>query len=65
MPIPEEGRQLIYGYKDDDVMQNKFDMIMDKNGGFVTESDLEGASPALKNKMREEGKVRANSQSKN
>ena len=64
MPIPEEGRQLIYGYKDDDVMQNKFDMIMDKNGGFVTESDLEGASPALKNKMREEGKVRANSQSK-
>ena len=64
MPIPEEGRQLIYGYKDDDVMQNKFDMIMDKNGGYITESDLEGASPALKNKMRKDGLVQANSQSK-
>jgi len=64
MPIPEEGRQLIYGYKDDTLMTNKFEMIMDKNGGYVTESDLEGASPALKNKMRREGKVQADSQSK-
>ena len=45
-------------------MTNKFEMIMDKNGGYVTESDLEGASPALKNKMRTEGKVQADSQSK-
>ena len=64
MPIPEEGRQLIYGYKDDTLMTNKFEMIMDKNGGYVTESDLEGASPALKNQMRREGKVQADSQSK-
>ena len=64
MPIPEEGRQLIYGYKDDTLMTNKFEMIMDKNGGYVTESDLEGASPALKNKMRRENKVQADSQSK-
>ncbi len=64
MPIPEEGRQLIYGYKDDTLMTNKFEMIMDKNGGYVTEADMEGASPALKNKMRRESKVQANSQSK-
>ena len=64
MPIPEEGRQLIYGYKDDTLMTNKFEMIMDKNGGYVTEADMEVASPSLKNKMRRENKVKANSQSK-
>lgn len=60
--IPEEGLNIVYGYKDDDMMKQKLDRIKAKNDGYITEKDLEGASPEIINRYR--GDIRPNGQEK-
>ena len=62
--IPDEGYNIVYGYKDDDTMKQILARKEAANGGYITEKDLEGASPAVVNAYRSAGKVRANNQAK-
>ena len=48
MPIPEEGYNIVYGYKDDKEMDRYLKRVAAANGGVVTEKHLEGASPDVR-----------------
>ena len=60
MPIPEEGYNIVYGYKDDDAMKQVLESKRAANGGFIVEKDLEGASPTIQNSYRDRNLVRPN-----
>ena len=40
MPIPEDGYNIVYGYKDDDAMRQILESKRAANGGFIVEKDL-------------------------
>ena len=52
MAIPEAGYNIVYGYKDDDQMQQYLERVAANNGGNVTELHLQGASPKIRNDWR-------------
>ena len=52
MAIPDEGYNIVYGYKDDDQMEQYLERVAAGNGGVVTEKHLEGASPKIRNDWR-------------
>ena len=60
MSIPEEGYNIVYGYKDDDAMKQVLESKRAANGGFIVEKDLEGASPTVQNSYRDRNLVRPN-----
>lgn len=61
MAIPDEGYNIVYGYKDDKQMEQYLQRVAAGNGGVVTEKHLEGASPKIRNDWRT--KTVANNQS--
>ena len=60
MAIPEEGYNIVYGYKDDDAIKQVLESKRAANGGFIVEKDLEGASPTIQNYYRDQNKVLPN-----
>ena len=52
MAIPEEGYNIVYGYKDDTQMNQYLLRVAANNGGNVTELHLQGASPTIRDKWR-------------
>jgi len=52
MAIPDEGYNIVYGYKDDAQMEQYLERVAAGNGGVVTEKHLEGASPKIRNDWR-------------
>ena len=52
MAIPEAGYNIVYGYKDDEQMQQYLERVAANNGGNVTELHLQGASPKIRNDWR-------------
>ena len=52
MPIPEEGYNIVYGYKDDTQMNRYLLRVAANNGGNVTELHLQGASPTIRDQWR-------------
>ena len=52
MAIPEEGYNIVYGYKDDDQMEQYLKRVASNNGGMVTELHLRGASPTVRDNWR-------------
>tara|TARA_A200000159_G_scaffold160550_1_gene180884 strand:+ start:706 stop:2793 length:2088 start_codon:yes stop_codon:yes gene_type:complete len=60
MAIPEEGYNIVYGYKDDDAIKQVLESKRAANGGFIVEKDLEGASPTIQNSYRDRNLVRPN-----
>ena len=50
MPIPDEGYNIVYGWKDDTQASRYLDRVAAENGGKVTEMHLDnaGASPAVR-----------------
>ena len=45
MAIPEEGYNIVYGYKDDDAMTQTLKRVRFNNDGVIPERYMEGASP--------------------
>ena len=52
MAIPEEGYNIVYGYKDDTQMNQYLLRVAANNGGKVTELHLQGASPKIRRDWR-------------
>ena len=52
MAIPEEGYNIVYGYKDDTQMNQYLLRVAADNGGKVTELHLQGASPTIRDQWR-------------
>ena len=52
MPIPDEGYNIVYGYKDDKQMERYLKRVAANNGGMVTELHLRGASPTVRDNWR-------------
>ena len=54
MAIPDEGYNIVYGYKPDEQAQQYLERVAANNGGKVTEQHLQfaGASPKIRNDWR-------------
>ena len=52
MAIPDEGYNIVYGYKDDEQMEQYLKRVAANNGGKVTELHLQGASPTIRDEWR-------------
>ena len=47
MAIPEEGYNIVYGYKNDDAMEQTLKRVRFNNDGVIPERYMEGASPDI------------------
>ena len=47
MAIPEEGYNIVYGYKNDDAMTQTLERVRFNNDGVIPERYMEGASPKV------------------
>ena len=47
MAIPEEGYNIVYGYKNDESMEQTLKRVRFNNGGVIPEKYMEGASPDI------------------
>ena len=47
MAIPEEGYNIVYGYKNDEMMEQTLKRVRQANDGVIPESYMQGASPDI------------------
>ena len=52
MAIPDEGYNIVYGYRDDEAMEQILESKRAANDGKIVQKDLEGASPTIVNEYQ-------------